>query len=125
MGDVGEGQRAALRFGAVQQVVAAGVEGLPQGVPDDRQVSDPLLDLGELVGGSGLQARGPAAYAVSMGPRLEQLGHLGEREPEPLGGLDHPEQSHRLRRVEPVPTQAAVRPGQQTAALVVPQGLDV
>lgn len=57
---------------------------------DDDEVGDPLLDLGELGPGSGPQPGGPVAYAVVVGADLQQLGHLGEREPEPLGGLESP-----------------------------------
>ena len=71
-----------------------------------------------------LQA-GVDALAVPVPADLEQVGDLVEGEAEPLGGLDDPEQGDRVRRVEPVPARAALRLGEQPAALVVAQRLDV
>jgi len=56
---------------------------------------------------------------------VEQLGDLVQGEPEPLRGPDHPEHGDRLVRVEPMPTEAALRLRQQSATLVVPQRLPV
>ncbi|SDK85458.1 hypothetical protein SAMN04488074_107303 [Lentzea albidocapillata subsp. violacea] len=92
-----------------------------QRVPDESQVLDPGLDLGEFRARSHLQP-GPA---MPMRAKIEQFGDLVESEPESLGGLDDPDDGHRLRRIHPVPAQRPVRLGQQPDALVVPQGLPV
>ena len=57
--------------------------------------------------------------------RLEELGDLVQGEPQALGRLDHPQGGHRLFRVEPVASQASVGLGDDAAAFVVAQGLDV
>jgi hypothetical protein len=54
---------------------------------------------------------------------LEEIRHLVEAEAEPLCCLDHAQYGDGFRRIEPVPTRAAVGLGQQAATLVVPQGL--
>lgn len=54
---------------------------------------------------------------------LDELGYLGQREPEALRCLDKPEPRNRSLGIQPVYTDAAFRPGQQPAALVVAQGL--
>jgi len=56
-------------------------------------------------------------------PKVDQLDDLGQCETKALRGLDDPHLSHRLGRVDPVPAQAALWLGEQSAALVVPQRL--
>ena len=68
---------------------------------------------------------GVAAAAVMVAAGVEQVGHLLQGEPEPLRGFDHPQHRDRLRRIQPVPAQAAIGFGQQPAPLVVPQGLQI
>src|SRR5215212_10342364 len=60
---------------------------------------------------------------MPMKARIQQFGHLVEREPEALSRLDHPERGDCLGRIDPVPTEAPVRLGQQPPPLVVPQSL--
>jgi hypothetical protein len=55
--EVGERERAALGVGALEQVVATGVDGPSERVPDDRQLHDPLLDLDQLVRRAFLETR--------------------------------------------------------------------
>ena len=74
--------------------------------------------LGQLGGGAAGEPGGPAR-------RGEQLGDLVEGEAEPLRGLDHPQHGDRVRRVDAVPAERALRLGEQAAALVVAQGLRV
>jgi hypothetical protein len=84
-GDGLEGDRAAVRGGAREQVVAAGVQGGGQVVADGDQVDDALLDLGQLDPGPLLEP-GVDPLAVPVPTQLEQVGDLVKGEPEPLGG---------------------------------------
>ena len=97
--------------GALDQVIAAGIQCLAQGVADDAEVGDPLLDLGQLGRSPRLQAGRASAAAVVVAADLEQVGYLGQGEAEPLRGLDHPELGDGLGRIEPVPAQAAIGAG--------------
>src|SRR5215471_8317132 len=60
-----------------------------------------------------------------MATLLEQLGDLVEGETDPLRGLDHAQHGHRPCRIDPMPAEAAFRLGQQAAARVVAEGLQV
>src|SRR4026207_106906 len=55
----------------------------------------------------------------------QQLLHLVEREPEILGALDEANDPHRLVGELPIAGRTARRPGEQPAAFVVAQRLDV
>lgn len=72
--------------------------------------------------GAGPQA-GVRMAAVAVSACLKQVGDLVAGEPEPLRRPDHPQDGDRFGRVEAVPAQAAVRLGEQAAALVVAQRL--
>src|SRR5204863_406098 len=99
----------------------AGVDDLGQGGADRGQVGDLRVDLGNLVDGALPQVRGwvPAASGI------DEFGDLVQGEPEPLGRFDDVEQGDGLGRVEPVPAHRADRFGEQPAAFVVAQRLDV
>lgn len=94
LGELGEGDGRAGAERAHGQVVAARLDGGDQGGADGGQVGDLRVDLGELGRSTFLEPRHGAAVAVAAS--LQQLGDLLQREPEPLGRLDHPQRGHRL-----------------------------
>jgi len=128
-GDAGERDRTAGIAGALHQVVAARVDRGSQGIGDRLKVGDLRLDLCQLqLRPSGkprlvsMLARTPMTMTAA---RIQQFGHLVEREPEALSRLDHPERGDCLGRIDPVPTEAPIRLGQQPTPLVVPQRLPI
>jgi hypothetical protein len=110
--------------GALDQIVTARVDGGAQRISDDLQVGDLLFDLCQLRLSPGPET-GVRWSTVMVARVLEKVGHLVQGEAEALGGLDHPKDSHGLRRIQPVPAEAAVRLAKQTAPLVVTQCLEV
>jgi SAM-dependent methyltransferase len=124
VGEFGERDRALRCPGAGHQVVATGRDRGLQCVFADLQVSDPGLHFGQFVHHVGLQAcLDPGAVMMAAG--VQQVGNLVQRESEALRGLDHPQHPYRLRWIQPVPTVGPVGLGQQSAALVIPQRLQV
>jgi hypothetical protein len=128
-GDAGERDRTAGIAGALHQVVTACVDGGSQGIGDRLKVGDLRLDFCQLQ----LRPSGKACL-VSMlarttmpmtAARIQQFGHLVEREPEALSRLDHAERGDGLGRIDAVPTEAPIRLGQQPPPLVVPQRLPI
>jgi hypothetical protein len=112
---------AAVGAGAVGEAVAARIDDLGERGADGGEVGDLLIDLGDLADGPLAQVRARVAAAAGV----EQAGDLVEGEAEPLRRLDHVEQGDGVGWVEPVPAVRAVRFGQQPAAFVVTQRLDV
>jgi hypothetical protein len=103
-GGLGERQRA-VRAGAVSQVVTAGGHDLRQGGADDGQIGESGVNLGQLGDRALVQA---TAGVVAVAAGIQQLGDLGQGEPQPLGGLDDPQQGDRFWRIDPVAAAAAV-----------------
>src|SRR3712207_604800 len=56
---------------------------------------------------------------------VEKVGHLVQREAQPLGRFDDPKDGHCLGRIQPVSPDAAIRLAQQTPPFVVAQRLQV
>ena len=122
-GDVGERDRAAGVARARDQVLTAGGDG-GRGVPAMTSRSAILVS----TSASFCSARAvrPRIHPpVMVPPRIEQVADLLQREAEPLRRLDHAQYGHRVRPVQPMTAQAAVRLLDQPAPLVVPQRLQV
>ena len=80
------------------------------------------LDLDQLPPRPRLET-GVGLLSVAATADFQQLGDFVEGEPEPLRGLDDPQQGDGVGRVEPVAAGGADRLGEQAAAFVVAQGL--
>ena len=86
------------------------------------EVRDPLVHLGELGAGLGLQAR-VRLGAVSVSAGVDETGHLVQGESESLGSLDDAQGRHCRFRIQAVSARTTHRLLDQAATLVIPQRL--
>jgi hypothetical protein len=60
-----------------------------------------------------------------MSADIDQVGQLLQRKAQSLRRFDDPQHRHRLYRIQPVPTEGAVRLGEQAPPLVLTQRLQI